>query len=65
MTSSSSHLSAGLPLLTTVKYSLPELLAEILLEKQTGNFAAEKLPQADIARVFQAQPKRRRGKPSQ
>ena len=65
MTSSSSHLPPGAAVLTTVKYSLPEILAEIQLEKQEGNFAAEKLPQADIARVFQVQSKRRRGKPGQ
>jgi len=60
-----SHSAQGASVLTTVKYSLPELLAEIQLEKQAGTFVSEKLPQADIARVFQAQPKRRRGKPGQ
>lgn len=50
--------------LATVKYSLPELLAELQLEKRTGGFAMEKLPQADIGKLFQAQSKRRRGKSS-
>lgn len=65
MTLSSSQPPAGTPVLSTIKYALPELLAEIQWEKQAGNFVAEKLPQADIARVFQVQLKPRRGKPSQ
>ena len=59
-----SHLPIANALLPTVKYSLPELLAELQLEKQVGGFAMEKLPQADISKLFQAQNKRRRAKSS-
>lgn len=51
--------------LTTVKYSLPEMLAELKNERITGSFAMEKLHQAEIAKLFKAQPRRRRGKPGQ
>ena len=46
------------PMLSTVKYSLRELLAELQLEKAAD---AEKLPQNDIAKLFHAQTQRRRG----
>jgi hypothetical protein len=45
----------------TVKYSLPELLAELKLERASGMLAMEKLQQADIGNLFQNKPKRRRG----
>lgn len=64
MKSSASSHSLAASHLATVKYSLPELLAELQLEKRTGGFAMEKLPQADIGKLFQAQSKRRRGKSS-
>lgn len=41
------------------RYSLPELLAEIELERHTGSFAMEKLNQAEIAKLFQNRGKRR------
>jgi len=45
----------------TVKYSLPELLAELKLERASGTMAMEKLQQADIGNLFQNKQKRRRG----
>jgi hypothetical protein len=50
-------------LVQTVRYSLPELLAELRLERVSGSFAMEKLHQTEIGKIFQAQPKRRRAKP--
>jgi len=47
----------------TVKYSLPELLAELKLERASGMMAMEKLQQADIGNLFQNKPRRHRGKP--
>lgn len=54
-------MGASLP---TMKYSLPELLAEIEAEKKVHALAVDKLEQGDIGKLFQAQPKRRRGKSS-
>lgn len=45
-----------------VKYSLPELLEELKLERATGTLAMEKLQQADIGNLFQNKQRRRRGK---
>lgn len=45
-----------------VKYSLPELLAELKHERATGAFAMEKLQQSDIGILFQKRKKERRGK---
>jgi hypothetical protein len=49
-------------LIEMVKYSLPELLAELKLERATGTLAMEKLVQADIGNLFQNKQRRRRGK---
>ncbi len=46
--------------LSTVKYSLAELLAEVEIEKVTGCFGQEKLQQSEISKTFQQQPPRRR-----
>ena len=46
----------------TVKYSLPELLAELKLERASGTLAMEKLQQADIGNLFKSKQKRPRGK---
>ena len=46
----------------TVKYSLPELLAELKYERATSILAMEKLHQADIGNLFQSKQRRRRGK---
>jgi hypothetical protein len=40
------------PPLTEVKYSLPDLLAEIEAEKGSASFAMEKLDQAEIGKLF-------------
>jgi hypothetical protein len=65
MTAHSTPPKASVPsnkALATVRYSLPDLMAELRLEKATGGFAMEKLQQAEIGKLFQAQPKRRRVK---
>lgn len=46
----------------TVKYSLPELLAELKYERATSVLAMEKLHQTDIGSLFQNKQRRRRGK---
>jgi hypothetical protein len=38
--------------LTEVKYSLPEMLAEIEAEKGSTSFANEKLDQSEIGKLF-------------
>jgi hypothetical protein len=48
--------------LQEVRYSLPELLAEIDAEKGSASFAMEKLDQAEIGKLFKAK-KVIRGKP--
>ncbi|HRE82115.1 MAG TPA: hypothetical protein PLN52_13790 [Opitutaceae bacterium] len=48
--------------LAEVKYSLPELLAELKLERTTGTFAMERLNQMEIGKLFQNK-QRRRAKP--
>ena len=45
--------------LTEVRYSLPELLAELKDERAAGSFAMEKLHQAEIGKLFQIRKKRR------
>jgi hypothetical protein len=46
-----------------VRYSLPELLEELKMERASGSFGMEKLEQADIGKLFKTPP-RRRAKPS-
>jgi hypothetical protein len=41
-------------MLTEVKYSLPEMLAELEAEKGSAMFAMEKLDQAEIGKLFKA-----------
>jgi hypothetical protein len=53
---------ADTELIKTVKYSLPELLAELKLERATGIMAMEKLQQADIGNLFKSKQRRTRGK---
>lgn len=45
-----------------VRYSLPQLLAEISRERSEGAMAMDKLHQAQITKLFQNNPKPRRGK---
>lgn len=42
-----------------VRYSLPDLLAELELERNAGSFAMEKLDQAEIGKMFENKRKRR------
>ena len=45
--------------LREVKYSLPEMLAELKLERGTGSFAMEKLDQVEIGKLFKPKTPRR------
>lgn len=47
------------PGLSEVKYSLPDLLEEIKLERTADSFAMEKLDHLEINKLFKAKPKRR------
>jgi hypothetical protein len=52
-------------LISIVKYSLPELLAELKHERASGVFAMEKMQQADIGNLFKKKQRQRRGKSEQ
>jgi DNA-binding transcriptional regulator GbsR (MarR family) len=43
-----------------VRYSLPEMLEELKLERSAGSFAMEKLNQVEIAKVFKSKKAKRR-----
>ena len=45
-----------------VRYSLPEMLQELEVERAVGSFAMEKLDQQEIGKLFKARGPRR-GKP--
>ena len=45
--------------LQEARYSLPELLSELELERHAGSFAMEKLNQAEIGKMFENKRKRR------
>ncbi len=47
-----------------IRYSLPELLAELKLDRTTGSFSMEKLDQTEITKLFETQKKRRAKKAS-
>jgi len=49
--------------LAEIRYSLPELLAELQLERAASSFAQEKLHQVEIGKLFKNR-KKRRGKTS-
>lgn len=55
--------ASDIPLLREVRYSLPEMLAELQLERTTGAFSQEKLFQVEIGKLFQNR-RKRRGKTS-
>jgi hypothetical protein len=42
----------NLPVLSEVRYSLPQLLREVKLERDSPVFAMEKLEQVEIAKLF-------------
>ncbi len=46
-----------------IRYSLPEILAELQMERSTGSFSQEKLHQVEIGKLFKNR-KNRRGKTS-
>jgi hypothetical protein len=48
--------------LTEVRYSLPQLLREVKLERDAPAFAMEKLEQVEIAKLFQKNRPRRANK---
>ena len=50
--------------LAEVRYSLPQMLAELKLERTSGVFAMEKLDQNEIGKLFKAKGTRR-AKPKQ
>ncbi|MFA6286066.1 MAG: hypothetical protein WC661_01680 [Opitutaceae bacterium] len=45
--------------ITEIHYSLPEMLAELQLERSAGSFSQEKLHQVEIGKLFQNRKKRR------
>ena len=45
-----------------VRYSLPQLLKELEIERAAGSFAMEKLDQTEITKMFKAQTAARRAK---
>ena len=49
------------PVLTEVKYSLPDMLEELKAERTGGSFAQERLDQHEIGKLFKSK-KARRGK---
>ena len=50
----------GLPVeLVSVRYSLPQMLAELRVDRATGAMASEKLDQVEIGKLFKKQPQRR------
>ena len=50
---------AAAKVIAEVRYSLPEMLAELRLERATGSFAMEKLDQKEIGKLFKAKAPRR------
>jgi hypothetical protein len=51
-TAPGSSSSSPLPVLGEVRYSFPELLNELQVERTSGSFSQEKLYQAEISRLF-------------
>jgi hypothetical protein len=47
------------PELVGVRYSLPQMLAELSVDRASGALAKEKLDQAEIGKLFKPQPRRR------
>ncbi len=48
-----------------LRYSLPEMLAQIKRERLSGGFATERLDQHEIVKIFKPQKRRRVTKPAQ
>jgi uncharacterized protein (DUF1684 family) len=51
--------STPLPRLGEVRFSLPELLHELQVERTSGSFSQEKLHQAEISQLFKNRNKHR------
>jgi len=49
-------------LIGEVRYSLPQLLKELEIERASGSFAMEKLDQKEITKMFKASTAARRAK---
>ncbi len=47
------------PQIAEVRYSLPELLREITVERSVGTYSMEKLDQTEIGKLFKAKGQRR------
>jgi hypothetical protein len=64
MTNPSIPVRAVLPpvIIGEVRYSLPQLLKELEVERAAGALAMEKLDQAEITKLFKAQTATRRAK---
>lgn len=50
------------PIIGEVRYSLPQLLKELEIERAAGSFAMEKLDQAEITKMFKAHTRRAKSK---
>ncbi len=50
---------AAPPVMTEIRYSLPDILAELQLERSASSFSQEKLHQVEIGKLFQTRKKRR------
>ena len=50
------------PVIGEVRYSLPQLLAELEAERASGSFAMEKLDQTEIGKMFKTRQSSRRAK---
>lgn len=53
---------APAPALAEVRYSLPQMLQELEIERAAASFAMEKLDQTEIGKLFKTQTPRRRVK---
>ena len=56
--------SAPKEMIAEIRYSLPELLEELKLDRTTGSFSMEKLDQTEITKLFETHKKRRAKKKS-
>ena len=56
------RIAAPVPTIGEVRYSLPQLLKELEIERAAGVFAMEKLDQVEITKLFKAQTAARRAK---
>jgi len=51
--------AAHMEKIAEIRYSLPDLLAELKLDRTTGSFSMEKLDQTEITKLFENHKKRR------